>query len=122
MWNWLKGGHTNPRNATCLYDPWNLTESDGTKSHEKMPLRHQNWFSCRIPACGNQNFQGVLPHSKCTETMVFKLGAKGRIPSRESLGHDAKRVLELRGGRYQGPVDGRGGSSSFWCVWCLREA
>lgn len=42
--------------------------------------------------------------------MVFKLGAKGRIPSRKSLGNDAKRVLELRGGRYQGPVYGRGGS------------
>lgn len=124
MGNWSKGGHTNPRNATCLHDSWNLTESDGTKSHEKCHCGTKTATAAREPYTGlwNQNWPGMLPRSKRTETMVFKLGAKGRIPSRKSLGNDAKRVLELRGGRYQGPVYGGGGSSYFWYVWCLREA
>lgn len=124
MGNWLKGGHTHSRNATCLHDSWNLTESDGTKSQEKCHCGTETATVAREPHTGlwNQNWQGMLPRSKCTATMVFKLGAKGRIPSRNLLGHYATTVLKLRGGRYQRPVDGRGGSSYFWYVWCLREA
>lgn len=52
MWGTGWGGHTNPRNATCLHDSWNLTESDGTKSHEKCHCGTKTATAAREPNTG----------------------------------------------------------------------
>lgn len=88
MGNWLKGGHTNPRNATCLYDPWNLTESDGTKSHEKCHCGTKTATVARQPYTGLWKSE-LARHAPALKVQIYEgiqVGSKRAHPEQKPFG------------------------------------
>lgn len=88
MGNWLKGGHTNPRNATCLHDSWNLTESDGTKSHEKCHCGTETATATREPYTGlwKSELARRAPALKVHRNDGVQVGSKRAHPEQKLFG------------------------------------